>query len=311
MRVFVTGATGFIGSVLVKQLLAAGYTVVGLARSDAGAAKLTQLGAEPLRGDLEDLDSLRRGASDCDAVLHLGFIHDFARFADCCAKDQAAIAAMGEVLAEAVAAGKPRALVVTSGALMLRQGVVGYEGDSADESNPHAAARFVSEGVCTGFAKRGVRASVVRLAPTVHGYGLSGFMGVLASAAVKSGVVRYIGDGQNRWSAVNVDDAVKLYMLAMEQAVPGSTFHGVAEEGVYVKDLATKIGQELGVPVESITLEQAQEHYGPLVFGVKANNIVSSAKTQKDLGWTPSGVGALEGVKPTLEYLKAQAATSA
>lgn len=307
MRVFVTGSTGFVGTVVVDDLLAHGHTVLGLARSDKGVAQLQKQGAESLCGTIEELDILRQGAADCDAVMHLAFVHDFTQFEACCAKDRAAIAAMGEVLADAVARGKPRALIATSGTMMLKQGQTGNEDDPADTANSIAAMRVASEPVCIDFANKGVRTSIIRLPPTTHGDGSSGFTGMLVQNALKTGIAGYVGDGQNRWSAGHVRDAAKLYRLAMEKATPGSIFHAVAQEGVAVKDIATKVGEVLGVPVRSIPAEQAQAQFDWFLFGMMADNLASSDKTRAQLGWTPTHGTVLDSVAGTVEWAKAQA----
>ncbi|TQW00401.1 hypothetical protein V2A60_001489 [Cordyceps javanica] len=311
MRAFVTGSTGFVGTAVVKELLANGHTVLGLTRSDKGAEQLKNLGAESLRGTIEELDILRRGAADCDAVLHLAFVHDFTKFEECCAKDRAAITALGEVLADAVAAGKPRALVVTSGTMMLKQGQLGHEDYVADASNAIALTRAASEPVCLDFAKKGVRTSVIRLPPTTHGNGSSGFTGMLVQNVLQKGVAAYVGDGQNRWSAGHVLDAAILYRLAMEKAIPGSIFHAVAQEGVAVKDIVTKVGEELGVPVKSIPDTEAQEHFNWFLFAITADNPASSKMTREQLGWAPAHGTVLESVKGTVAWAKAQAAETA
>lgn len=308
MRVFVTGSTGFVGTAVVNELLSAGHTVLGLTRSDKGVEQLNKVGAEPLRGTIEELDILRKGASDCDAVIHLAFVHDFTKFEECCAKDRAAIAAMGEVLAEAVAAGKPRSLVATSGTMMLKQGQIGHESDPSDSSNPIAATRAASEPVCLDFAKKGVRASMVRLPPTTHGNGWSGFTGMLTQMALAKGEAAYVGDGQNRWSAGHVLDAARLYRLAIEKAVPGSIYHAIGEESVAVKDIATKVAEELGVPLKSIPADKAQEQFDWFFFGMLADNPASSKQTQEQLGWKPTAPGVLDSVKPTVACVKAQSA---
>lgn len=306
MRVFVTGSTGFVGTAVVDELLAHGHTVLGLTRSDKGVEQLKKQGAEPLRGTLEELDVLRQGAADSDAVMHLAFIHDFTKFQESCATDRAAIAAMGEVLADAVARGKKRALIVTSGTMMLKHGQTGHEDESVDTSNVIAATRAASEPVCLDFAKKGVRTSVIRLAPTTHGHGSSGFTGMLIGSALQKGVVGYMGEGQNRWSAGHVLDAAVLYRLILEKGAAGSIYHAIAEEGVAVKDIAAKIGEELGMPVQSIPEDKAQEHFDWFLFAIKADNPASSEKTRKELGWTPTHGTVLESVKDAVAAIKAQ-----
>ncbi|KAF4343786.1 alcohol dehydrogenase [Fusarium beomiforme] len=302
MRVFVTGSTGFVGSAVVRELLGAGHSVLGLARTDKGVEQLKAQGAEALFGTIEDLEVLKRGASESDAVIHLAFIHNFADFAGCCAIDREAITAMGSALVEA---GGDRALVITSGTMMLAQGKLGTEDDAADISNPMAAARGASEKVCLDFAKHGVRASVVRLPPVTHGPGgNSGFMGPFVSVALEKGVSAYVGDGQSHWCAGHRDDAAKLYRLAIEKAEPGSIFHAVGEESVTIKDIATEVGKHMDIPVVRISTEEVPEHFGWFQFGVMADNTASSAKTKEVLGWNPTGPTVLKDVPVVIEFIK-------
>ncbi|KAH8660237.1 putative oxidoreductase [Xylariales sp. PMI_506] len=313
MRVFITGSTGFVGTAVVKEFLSAGHEVLGLTRTDAGVEQLRSQGAEPLRGTLEDLKILREGASNCDAVIHLAFVHGSVDFAGACAIDRAAITTMGEVLAEAVAAGKgERALVITTGTMILGRsagsGKPGVESDGPDMNIPMAAARGASEPLCLSFVERGVRAIIVRLPPTTHGPGSSGFTGHLARTALQKGVSGYIGDGQNRWSAGHRDDAARLYRLAAESAAPGSVFHAVAEEGVPVKDIATAVGRQLGVPVVSLGPEEAADQFGWFQAAVSANNVASSDQTRKQLVWEPTGPTVLEDVPIIVDFVKSQSA---
>ena len=305
MHVFVTGSTGFVGSAVVREFLSAGHTVLGLTRSEKGVEQLKSQGAEPLLGTIEDLETLKKAAARCDAVIHLAFVHDFSDFVNSCAKDRAAITAMGSALADA---GGDRALVVTSGTLMLPRGKIGSEDDTYDPSNPMGSVRGASEAVCLDFAKRGVRTSVVRLPPTTHGPGSAGFTGMLVGIAHQKGVSAYVGDGQNRWSAGHRDDAAKLYRLAAEKAAPGSVFHAVAEEGVALKDIATEIGKQMGLPVVSIPPEGVADHFSWFEFGVTADNLASSVKTREALGWVPTGPALIEDIANVVESLKAQAA---
>lgn len=301
MRVFVTGSTGFVGTAVVKELLSHGHQVLGLTRSDKGEQQLKTQGAEALHGTLEDLQSLKKGASECDAVIHLAFVHNFTDFVGSCATDRAAITAMGNVLAEA---GGNKALVITSGTMMLPKGKMGDEDDKPDTTNPMAVARGASEPVCLDFAKRGVRASVVRLPPTTHGNGVSGFTGMLVKIALEKGVSAYVGDGQNHWTAGHRDDAAKIYRLAIEKAEPGSTFHAVGEDPVPVKDIATAIGKALNIPVKSISHDETQDHFGWLAFAPLADNLASSTKTKERLGWTPTSVGLIDDVPTIVEFMK-------
>jgi nucleoside-diphosphate-sugar epimerase len=305
MRVFVTGSTGFIGTAVVKEFLSGGHKVLGLTRSDKGVEQLKSQGAEALHGTIEDLELLKKAASECDAVIHLAFIHNFADYVGSCATDRAAITAMGSALA---AAGGDRALVITSGTMMLAGGKLGDEDDAADMTNPMAAARGASEPMCLDFAKQGVRASVVRLPPTTHGAGTSGFMGMVLQVTQQKGVSAYIGEGQNRWCAGHRDDAAKLYRLAAEKAEPGSIFHAVGEEGVPVKVIATEVGKQLNIPVVSIPLEKAEDHFGWFHFAAAADNPATSTKTRERLGWTPTGPTVVEDVPVIIDFMKSQAA---
>ncbi|KAK9235758.1 hypothetical protein V1525DRAFT_409076 [Lipomyces kononenkoae] len=307
MRVFVTGSTGFVGSAVVEELLSAGHKVLGLTRSDKGVEQLKSQGAEALHGTIQDLEVLKKGASECDAVIHLAFdlTNGFADFASSCATDRAAITAMGSVLA---AAGGDRALVITSGTMSLARGKLGDEDDGVDMTYPMGMARSASEPVCLDFAKQGVRTSVVRLPPTTHGPGGSGFMGPFVSTALQKGVSAYVGEGQNRWSAGHRDDAAKLYRLAMEKAKPGSIFHAVAEEGVPLKDIATEVGKHLNIPVVSIPPEKVGDHFGWFQFGIMADNLASSAKTRERLGWTPTGPTVIEDVPVIIDFMQSKAA---
>ena len=282
MHVLVTGATGFIGSAVVTELTRAGHHVVGLARSDASAAALEAVGAEVLRGSLDDLDGLRAGAAASDGVIHLAFIHDFSAYEGAARADALAVEALGAGLE-----GTGRPLVVTAGALGLPVDRVATQQDA-----PVWAARM-SEQTALPLADRGVRTSVLRLAPTVHGEGDHGFVPALVEIARTTGVSGYLGDGGS-WPAVHRTDAARLFRLALEGAPAGSVLHGVAEEGVPTRAIAETIGRHLGVPVVPIAPEQAGEHFGWLAdfFGVDAR--VSSALTQELLGWQPAEIGLLE-----------------
>ena len=285
MRVFVTGATGFIGSAVVRELLDGGHEVLGLARGDRSVATLKELGAEAHHGELGDPDSLRAGAQACDGVIHLGFVHDSGDFNAAAATDRAAIAALGEALA---GSGKP--FIGTSGTMLLTPGRVGTEDDIAD---PHSAASFrvASEQAALALAKRDVLASVVRPSPSVHGEGDKGFVPMLVKLARDKGVSAYVGEGQNRWPAVHRLDAARLFKLALEQGQPGARYHAVADEGVAFSQIAELIGRGLGVPVTSKPPEEAADHFGGLHFVVAADNPASSALTRERLGWTPDQPG--------------------
>ncbi len=283
MRVFVTGATGFIGSAIVKELIDAGHQVLGLARSDAGAQSLAATGAQVHRGDLEDLGSLRSGATASDAVIHTAFRHDWSRFAENCELDKRAIEALGTVLQ-----GSDRPLIVTGGLAVMAQGRSATEDDPPiPVSDSYLRA---SEATAAALEARGVNTAVARL-PQVHDTVKQGLVTYLIAVARQKGVSAYIGDGHNRWGAVHVLDAAHLYRLAVEKGTAGARYHAVAEEGVTLKDIATAIGHGLKVPVTSISQEQAQEHFGFLAQFMGMDLRGSSAKTQKQLGWNPTGPG--------------------
>ena len=287
MRLFVTGASGFIGSAVVPELHRAGHTVVGLARSDASAEALVGAGAEVHRGDLGDLDSLRAGAEKADGVIHLAYVHDFSQMEDAAQIDLAAIEAMGAALE---GTGKP--LAIASGTLGLAPGRVGTEHDEPAAVHP----RVVNAAATLALADRGVRPLVVRLSPTVHGQGDHGFIAVLVQIARDTGVSGYVGDGQNRWNAVHRDDAAAVFRLAVEQAPAGSVLHAVGEEGIAVRDIAGVIGAHLDLPVVSIPEADAGEHFGWLGAFLGADAPASSTITQELLGWKPTGPGLLEDV---------------
>ncbi|MFH5181893.1 SDR family oxidoreductase [Paenibacillus sp. TAB 01] len=277
MRIFVTGATGFIGSAVVQELLAAGHQAVGLARSDQAAAALKSAGADVHRGALDDLDSLQKGAAAADGVIHLAFVHDFLNFAAAAETDRQAIEAIGAALQ---GSGKP--LVVTSGTMMLPQGRLGTEEDAPLATTPRQ-----SESAALALVERGVRSSVVRLAPSVHGPGDHGFVPQLIRIARDKGVSACIGDGSNRWPAVHRLDAARLFRLAVEAAPAGSRLHGISDEGVPFRDIAGVIGRHLNLPVVSVSREDAAAHFGWLSGFAAADNPASSAKTQQLLGWKP------------------------
>ena len=279
MRVFVTGATGFIGSALVRELTGAGHQVLGLTRSDTGTQSLIAAGAEVHRGDLEDLESLRSGAATSDAVIHTAFQHDWSRFAESCELDKRAIEVIGAVLQ-----GSSRPFIVTSGA-----GVA--QGRAATEDDPPLSSPSlprVSEVTAVALMERGVYASVMRL-PQVHDTVKQGLVTPLIAVAREKGISAYVGDGQNRGPAAHVTDVAHLYRLALEKGAAGARYHAVAEEGVQLKDIATAIGRGLNVPVTSISLEQAQEHFGFFGFFAGRDAPISSARTRLELDWNPTG----------------------
>ncbi len=285
MRVFVTGATGFIGSALVPELIKAGHQVLGMARSDEGAKSLIAAGAEVHRGDLEDLESLRSGAAATEAVIHLAFIHDFSKFVENCETDRRAIEALGGVLA-----GSDRPLLVTSGtAIAFTPGRLTTEEDEPNAPMP----RVASEQAALSLAGKGVRVSVMRL-PQVHDPRRQGLISYLIATAREKGISAYVGDGQNRWPAVHLSDAVRLYRLALEKGGAGARYNGVGEEGVPVRQIAEGIGRGLKLPVVSISPEAAGAHFGWLGMFVGADLPASSKLTQERLGWHPTGVGLME-----------------
>ncbi|MBR0849901.1 SDR family oxidoreductase [Bradyrhizobium diazoefficiens] len=286
MRVFVTGATGFVGSAVVADLIAAGHHVTGLARTEAGAAAVTAMGAAVHRGSLEDHASLRSGAAAADGVLHLAFNHDFSKFADNCELDRRAILALGEELKSS-----KRPLIVTSGVALLAPGRLATEDDAAARHFPR-----VSEATAEDLAERGVRAGIVRLPPTTHGESDHGFVPRLIALAREKGAAAYIGDGSNRWPAAHRLDAARVYRLALEQGASARRYHAIAEEGVPFKAIADVIGRRLGLPVISKSPDEAEAHFGWFTRFASANVPSSSAKTRALLGWEPKEKGLIEDI---------------
>ena len=287
MRVFVTGATGFIGSAVVHELIKAGHEALGLARSDSAADKLIAAGATVHRGDLEDLDSLRSGAAGADGVIHTGFIHDFARFREVCETDRLVIETIGSVLK-----GSTRPFIVTSGTGLLAQGSLALE---ADMPAPGPNPRIASEEAADSVAALGVRVSILRLPPSVHGEGDHGFVPLLINIARQKGISAYKGEGLNRWPAVHRFDAARLFRLALEKAPePGTRFHGVAEEGVSFRDIAQAIGKGLHLPAVSKSPEEATVHFDWFAHFASLDNPSSGRQTQEALGWKPDQPGLIE-----------------
>jgi nucleoside-diphosphate-sugar epimerase len=293
MHVFVTGGSGLTGPAVVSELLSSGHRVTGLARSAASADRLARLGAEPFPGSLDDLDQLRAGAAAADGVVHMAIGGEPGDWAGITRRDVSAIEALGTALA---GTGKP--FVSTSGTFVMAPGRVSEETDAPD-GDALAAYRIPGERSCLGYAGQGVRSSVVRLAPTVHGPGDYGFVAMLIATARKTGVSAYIGDGANRWPAVHRLDAATLFRLALEKAPAGTALHGAAESGVPLRDIAGKIGRTLGLPVVSVGLDQAPSHFGnaALASVFAADTPASSARTRELLGWAPSHHTLLEDLE--------------
>ena len=285
MRVFVTGATGFIGSALVKELINAGHQVLGMTRSDAGAKSLLEAGAEVHRGDLEDLESLRSGAAMSDGVIHLAFNHDFSKYAANCEADKHAIEALGSPLV-----GSDRPLIVTSGtAVAFTAGRLSTEEDAPIPSSA-GMPRSASEEAAAAMASRGVRVSVVRL-PQVHDRFKQGLITPVIAIAREKRVSAYIGDGLYRWAAAHLLDTAPVYRLALEKGVSGARYNAVGEEGVRFRDIAEVIGRRLNVPVVSKPAEEASDHFGWMGFFMGVDAPASSTLTQKRLGWRPTQIG--------------------
>ena len=291
MRVFVTGASGWIGSAVTAELIARGHQVVGLARSDASAEKVAALGAEVQRGDITDLDSLRAGADGADGIIHTAFIHDFTAHEDAAAVDSAAVHLFGDLLE---GTGKP--LVIASGILGMKPDGVVTEADQPDPAESWSPRRQ-TEADLIGFAARGVRTAAVRLSPTVHGEGDHGFMAFLVLQDRAHGSSGYVGDGTNRWPAVHRLDAAHLFVLALEHAPAGTIVHGVAEEGVPLRDVAEAIGRGLDLPVVSVAPEDAVDRFSWLGRFLGIDSPASNTATRELLGWEPTHPTLLEDLE--------------
>jgi nucleoside-diphosphate-sugar epimerase len=289
MRVFLTGATGWIGSAIVPELLDRGHQVTGLARSDEGAAALERAGVQVLRGTLDDLDALRAGAEAADAVIHTAFIHDFSQMEMAGQTDNRAVEALATALE-----GSGRPLVITTGTALVSPGRIATE---RDRSEVVIHPRVRSEEIALSYADRGVRVSIVRPAPSVHGKGDKGFVPILINIARDKGVSAYIGDGSNRWPAVHRLDAAHLYVLGLESAPAGSVLHAIGEEGIPTREIAEMFARKLDLPVVSIDPEGAAEHFGWMGAFFGLDIPASSALTQELTGWRPTHVGLLEDLE--------------
>lgn len=291
MRIFVTGASGFIGSAVVRELLAAGHSVVGLARSDEAAKAVEALGAEVHRGSLQDLDGLKQAAAAADGVAHLAFNHDFSKFAENAEDERHAITALGDALA-----GSNKPLVITSGIAIAsgQDGVITETTKVVPGATPNP--RGGLEDRALELAERGVRVSILRLPPSVHGDGDKGFVPMMAAADRQHGVAAYVGEGANRWPAVHRLDAARLYRLALEKGVAGTVYHAVGDEGVAVRDIAAVIGRQLDLPVKSLTPEEGQAHFGWFGMFAGIDCAASAQWTGEQLGWAPQQPGLLEDI---------------
>lgn len=288
MRIFVTGATGFVGSAVVQDLLAAGHEVIGLARSEHAVKSLTAAGASVHPGSLDDLDSLRSGSLSADGVIHTAFIHDFSRFKESCETDRRVIATLG-----AAVAGSDRPLVITSATGLLQGNGLATEEDAPIPGhNP----RIASEQSAAELARQGINASIVRLAPSVHGEGDHGFVPMLIDIARRKGVSAYVSGGDNRWPGVHRLDAARLFRLALEKGVPGARYHATAEDGVPFQGIAEVIGRRLELPVVSLSPEEANSHFDWLAHFAAMDNPTSSTQTRERLGWHPNQPGLLADI---------------
>jgi nucleoside-diphosphate-sugar epimerase len=299
MKVFVTGATGFIGTAVVNELLAAGHHVLGLARSEESTNKLIAAGAEAHRGDLNDFESLKSGAAASDAVIHLGFVHNFTRFEEMCKLDGQVIEAIGEALQ-----GTDKPFLITSGTALFSKDGLTIETDRSVHPHP----RIATENAADAVAGKGVKVAVVRLSPSVHGQGdVIGFVPTLIRIAKEKGKSAVINGGDNFWPAVHKLDAVKLYRLALEKPFEsGIRYHAVAEQGIPFKDIAAFIAERLQVPVVSLTHDEAAEHFGWFAHFAKLNNLTSSKETQSALGWNPQHPTLMEDLQSSVYFPELQ-----
>lgn len=289
MHIFVTGATGFVGTATIAHLLAGGHTVTGLARSESSASKLHAVGAQVRQGDLSDTAALAEGARTADAVIHLAFIHDFTRMDVSVAADSQAIGTLGQALA-----GSNKPLIVTSGLALLTPGRTATETDEPRAIPGHGRQ---SEQSAVAFADQGVRVGIVRLAPSVHGHNDHGFVPTLIDIARAKGISAYVDAGDNGWSAVHVDDAADLYRRALDLPAGVTRFHAAGDESVSFRDIAGVIGRKLGVPVQSIPADQAMAHFGWMGMFAPLDMSATSQATRERTGWQPKGPGLLEDLE--------------